>query len=380
MNFRKIIKKYRSLGCPSGYFDPCNLPYDRDKYFMICTERSSGKTTNILLFGMCAYALEGIQLQYIRQFSDMIAPKNLRQLFTTIREFGYIDKITDGKYHDLRYWAHGWYFCNYNESGEVEEQETDPFMKCLSIDENETLKSSYTAPKGDILIFDEFVSRRYRQDEFVDFCDLCKTIIRGRETPIIFMLGNTIDRNNQYFYEMEVNDIANSLPLGANAETITHEGTAIYIDFYSPGLTPQKTKHNKLFFGFRNKKLGAITGKDWSINPMPHPRRCEDREIICRRFYILYEDRWLNLDLCRNEEDGVHVVAHFATKEPKKDSIIFSLGLMLDWRYHYKFGHTNADKLIWTLYERKKFFYASNAVGAIVDKYYTAAKEYRRLY
>ena len=113
---------------------------------------------------------------------------------------------------------------------------------------------------------------------------------------------------------------------------------------------------------------------------MPHPRRCEDREIICRRFYILYEDRWLNLDLCRNEEDGVHVVAHFATKEPKKDSIIFSLGLMLDWRYHYKFGHTNADKLIWTLYERKKFFYASNAVGAIVDKYYTAAKEYRRLY
>ena len=108
MNFRKIIKKYRSLGCPSGYFDPCNLPYDRDKYFMICTERSSGKTTNILLFGMCAHALEGIQLQYIRQFSDMIAPKNLRQLFTTIREFGYIEKITDGKYHDLRYWAHGW--------------------------------------------------------------------------------------------------------------------------------------------------------------------------------------------------------------------------------------------------------------------------------
>ena len=380
MNFRKIIKKYRSLGCPTGVFDPCNLPYDRDKYFVICTERSSGKTTNVLLFGMCANALEGIQLQYIRQHSDMITPKNLNQLFSTIREYGYISKITDGKYNDIRYYAHNWFYCNYDDNGVVKEQSTDPFMHCMGIDENETLKSSYTAPKGDFIIFDEFVSRRTRQDEFVDFCDLTKTIIRGRDTPIIYMLGNTIDRNNQYFYEMELNDIVSSLPLGANSETITHEGTAIYVDFYSPGLTPLKTKHNKLYYGFRNKKLGAITGKDWSITPMPHPPRDDDREVICRRFYLLYEDRWLNLELCRSEHDGLHVIAHLATKEPKADSIIYSMGLMMDWRYRYKFGHTPADKLIWTLYERKKFYYSSNAVGAIVEKYHQQAKEYRRLY
>lgn len=380
MNFNKIIKKYRSLQCPEGYFDPCGLPYNNDKYFIICTERSVGKTTNILLFGMCANWLEGIQIQYLRQFAPMIERRNLRQLFATIKEHGYIPKVTEGHYTDIVYQSHGWYYCNYSDEGELLDRSTDPFMMCLSIDQNELYKSTYNAPKGDILIFDEFISTRYPQDEFIRFTDVCKTIIRGRTTPIIFMLANTIDRNNQYFYEMEVNDIVNSMPLGSSAETITHGGTPIYVDFFQPGATPQKTKHNRLFFGFKNRKLGAITGNDWSITPMPHPAADDSRKILTRQFYILYEDRYINLELARDETNGVHIIAHMATKGPYKDSIIYSMGLMMDWRYRYKFGHTKADKLVWTLYERKKFFYTSNAVGALVEKYYQTAKEYRRLY
>lgn len=380
MNFNKIIKKYRSLQCPDGYFDPCGLPYNNDKYFIICTERSVGKTTNILLFGMCANWLEGIQIQYLRQFAPMIERRNLRQLFATIKEHGYIPKVTEGHYTDIIYQSHGWYYCNYSDEGELLDRATDPFMMCLSIDQNELYKSTYNAPKGDILIFDEFISSRYPQDEFIRFTDVCKTIIRGRTTPIIFMLANTIDRNNQYFYEMEVNDIVNSMPLGSSAETITHGGTPIYVDFFQPGASPKKTQHNRLFFGFKNRKLGAITGNDWSITPMPHPAADDTRRILSRRFYILYEDRLINLELCRDDTNGTHIIAHMATKGPYKDSVIYSMGLVLDWRYRYKFGHTKADKVIWTLYERKKFFYTSNAVGALVEKYYQTAKEYRRLY
>ena len=379
MNLKKIIKKYKSLECPTGFFDPCSLPYDRDKYFVICSERSSGKTTNVLLLGMCANWLEGTQIQYIRQFEYMIERRYLRQLFVTIKKHGYIEKITEGHYTDLVYQSKGWYYCNYDDDGKIADRATDPFMMCLSIDRNELYKSTYNC-NPNFIIFDEFISSRYVQDEFVRFCDLCMTILRNKTDPYIFMLANIIDRNSQYFYEMELNDVVNTLPLGAHTETITHDGTAIYLDFYSPGQTPQKTAHNRLFFGFRNKKLGAITGKDWAIKPMPHPKSDDTREILARQFYILYEDRIINLELCRNESDGVHIIAHFATKPPKKDSIIYSTGLMLDWRYRYKFGHTKADKLIWTLYERKKFYYTSNAVGAIVEKYYQTAKEFRRLY
>ena len=380
MNFKKIIKKYKALECPKDVYNPCNIPLTRNKYFFICTERSVGKTTNILLFGMCANWLEGIQIQYLRQFSPMIERRNLRQLFATIKEYGYIEKVTEGHYTDLVYQSHGWYYCNYNEEGEMVDRATDPFMMCLAIQDNETYKSTYNAPKGDIIIFDECISSRYPQDEFIRFTDLCKTIIRGRMEPIIFMLANTIDRNHQYFYEMELNDVVYSLPVGSSTETVTSEGTPIYVDFYSPGITPQKSEHNKLFFGFKNKKLGAITGKDWSITPMPHPEASDNRIILTRQFYILYENRFINLELCRDDHSGVHIIAHFATKPPRKDAVIYSTGLMVDWRYRYKFGHTKADKLVWTLYERKKWFYTSNAVGAIVQKYYQIAKEYRRLY
>lgn len=383
MNIGKMVKKYKKLGCPDNVFNPCYLPYDRDKYFVICTERSVGKTTNVLLFGMCANWLEGIQIQYLREYSDMIERRNLRQLFATILEFDYITKITEGRWHNVIYKSHGWYYCNYDEEGKVLECAGAPFMNCLSIDQTDLYKSTYNAPRGDFIVFDEFISRntRIRQDSFIDLCDLIKTIIRGRlHGPIIFMLANTIDRNHQYFYEMELNDIVNSMPLGANTETVTHEGTPIYVDFYAPEVTPEKTMHNKLYFGFRNKKLGAITGKDWSITPMQHPMADDTRVVLARCWYILYEDRYINLELCRNDRDGVHIIAHFATQGPKKDSVIYSMGIMMDWRYHYKFGHTKADKLIWTLYERKKFFYTSNAVGAVVEKYYQTAKDYRRLY
>lgn len=380
MNYKKIIKKYKSLNCPEGFFNPCTLPLTRDKYFVLCTERSVGKTTNVLLFGMCANWTEGIQIQYVRQVNTMIERRNLKQLFATIKEYNYIPAVTEGHYTDVVYKSFGWYYCNYNEEGDIIDLATDPFMKCLSVDQSELYKSTYNAPKGDIIIFDEFISRRYLQDEFIYWTDVCKTIIRGRTEPIIFMLANTIDRNSQYFYEMELNDIVNTMPLGSHAETVTHEGTPIYVDFFSPGATPAKTEHNRLFFGFRNKKLGSITGKDWAITPMQHPKADDSRIVLTRQFYILYNDRLINLELCRDDYVGVHVIAHFATKQPRKDAVIYSMGLMLDWRYHYKFGSTRADKLIWTLYERKKFYYASNAVGALVDKYYQTAKDYRRLY
>ena len=381
MNFRAINKEYEKLKCPDNVFNPCKLPLTQDKYFFICTERSVGKTTNVLLWGMCAHKLEGIQIQYIRQFGDMIERKNLRQLFSTILEFGYIEKITGGRYKDLQYYAHAWYYCNYDDDGKILERATDPFMVCLSLDQTDTYKSTYNAPKGDLIVFDEAIGHRYPQDEFIRFCDLIMTIARSRTTPIIFMLANTIDRFHPYFYEMELNDIVATMPLGEHCETVTHEGTPIYVDFYSPEKTEYKRKFNSLYFGFKNKKLGSITGKDWTITPMPHPVRDNTREILIRCFFIQYEDKYIQLELCRSDNDGTHIIAHFADeKKIRPDSIIYSMGLMLDWRYRYKFGYTRADRVIWTLYDRKKFFYASNAVGALVEKYVANCKEYRYLY
>ena len=311
----------------------------------------------------------------------MVERRNLRQLFDTILAFDYIEKITEGRYKNLVYQSHGWYYCNYDEEGKIIDRTVDPFMLCLSVDQVDTYKSTLNT-NALIIICDEFVSRRYYQDEFIWFCDIISTCFRRLEQDegFIFMLANTIDREHQYFYEMELNDAIHKLPIGASTEIITSGGTPIYLELYTRGQTPEKTRHNRLFYGFKNKKLGSITGKDWSLTPLPHPKADDTRTVLARCWYIQYEDKMINLELCRTDNDGLHIIAHFATQGPKKDSTIYTMGLRNDWRYHYKFGHTRADKLIWTLYERKQWFFTSNAVGAIVNKYYQNAKEYRRLY
>lgn len=381
MHIDKIIKEYKKLKCPPEVFDPCKLPLKRDKYFVLCSERSVGKTTNVLLFGLLAHEIDGIQLQYLRMHSEMVTPKVSRQLFDTILAFDYISKITGGKWHNVRYWSAGWYYCNYDDNGKVAEQDQKPFMMCLGLDKNEYYKSSYNAPTGDIIIFDEFVSRYYPPDTFILFCDIVKTIVRERQTPIIFMLGNTLDRYNQFFAEMELLGVTTSMPLGEHTEVVTSQGTPIYVEFVTREKTPEKIRLNKLFFGFKNKKLGSITGEDWVIIPMQHidPKDSEDRLVIAKHLYVTYEGQLIQLELVRSDKYGTHVLAHFAN-HPYADSRIYTMETMDDQRYRFRWGYDKLDRLIWTLYERKKFYYANNSVGVLIDKYCEAVKKQRSLY
>lgn len=381
MHIDKIIKEYKKLKCPPEVFDPCKLPLKRDKYFVLCSERSVGKTTNVLLFGLLAHEIDGIQLQYLRMHSEMVTPKTSRQLFDTILSFDYISKITGGRWHNVRYWSAGWYYCNYDDNGKVAEQDQKPFMMCLGLDKNEYYKSSYNAPNGDIIIFDEFVSRYYPPDSFILFCDIVKTIVRERQTPIIFMLGNTLDRYNQFFAEMELLGVTTSMPLGEHTEVVTSQGTPIYVEFVTREKTPEKIKLNKLFFGFKNKKLGSITGEDWVIIPMQHidPDDAEDRLVIAKHLYVTYEGQLIQLELVRSDKYGTHVLAHFAN-HPYADSRIYTMETMDDQRYRFRWGYDKLDRLIWTLYERKKFYYANNSVGVLIDKYCEAVKKQRSLY
>ena len=374
----KIIKEYNKLHIPPEVFNPCKMPLKRCKYFVLCSERSVGKTTNVLLFGMIAHKF-GSQIIYIRQHADMITPKNARTLLDTIISFGYIEKVTDGVWHNVRYWAGGWYYCNYDDNGKVAEQDKKPFMVCLGLNQNEYIKSVGNYPNGNVIIFDEFISRYYQQDEFILFADVLKTVIRERHEPLVFMLGNTLDRYNQYFAEMELLGVTTSMPLGEHTEVVTSKGTPIYVEFITREKTKEKLTLNKLFFGFKNKKLGSITGDDWVIIPMQHIDSSDEREVIIKNLYVLYEGQLINLEVCYSEKYGTHICAHFATKT-YDDSRIYSVDMMIDNRYRYRWGYDRLDKIVWGLYERKKFYYANNSVGVLIDKYASTCKHAKSLY
>ena len=203
-DYPTIRKEFRKLKIPTEFYNPSKCPFDKCKWFINLSDRSTGKTTNWLLFGMIMNKLYGTVIQYVRQTNDMITPRNSKNLFDTILDNNYVSKLTDGKYNTIVYKAKRWYYAIADDNGEIIEQKNNHFMCMLSIDNAENYKSSYNAPYGDIIIFDEFIGKYYYRNEFVRFNDLLKTIIRDRQAPIIVLLANTIDKNSQYFNELEI--------------------------------------------------------------------------------------------------------------------------------------------------------------------------------
>lgn len=363
IDWKKVLKEYKKLNIPSDVYTPSHIPFTQAKYFVDCSERSIGKTTNWILLGMILYKMYGISIQYIRQILDMIMPRNLK-LFRTILQFDYVAKITNGRFNNVRYDSREFYFYN-TETGEKDDK---PFMNTLSIDCNLEYKSSYNAPTGDMIIFDEFIGKWCRPNEFVDFEDLVKTIIRERKSPIVVMLANTIDKYHTYFKELEIYDDIQTMNIGESRLITTEMGTHVFVNLIgNVRPTKQKQEHNALFFGFKNQKLNSIRGGEWATNSYPHIPR-EEYESICKNHYVLFNSKLLRLNLVVNESVGMCVYVHEAT-QTYDDSIIYTTDFIEDKRYKYIMGFNALDKKIWSFYFENKFYYSDNRIGEMIKSY-----------
>lgn len=365
-----IKKEFNKLNIPSWVYNPTDVPLTKHKYFINMSERSAGKTTNWLLLGMVMYKLYGTVIQYVRQRADMIAPKNM-DIFNTILQYKYIEKLTDGEYNCIHYSSRRYYLCHIDEHGNIDKIAQSYFMYCCSIDKGQDLKSSYNAPLGDIIIYDEFISKYYYPNEFVDFCDLVKTIIRDRQSPIIVMLANTIDRHSQYFNELEIYDDVQELRQGESKSIITDRGTHIYIELL--GIKQERKNKlsivNKLFFGFKNPQLSSITGEDWAIKNYQHiPNDEKQIHTISRNIYIYHNSKLIRLDIVTHEELGVCMYVHWATRT-YDDSIILTCCDRTDNRYIFKFGTGSLNQFINKMLKEKRIYFATNDVGSFFDNY-----------
>lgn len=366
-DWKLIIKEYKKIVPREWWGNIDELPFNSADYFVENSERSIGKTTKWLLIGMVMNKLYGTHIQYIRQILDMIMPKNMK-LFRTILDYGYIDKITNNQYNAVKYVSRSYYYYN----TETEEIAPEPFCDCLSIDNNDKYVSSYNAPTGDLIIYDEFISRKYyHQNEFVDFEDLVKTIIRDRLSPIIVMLANTIDLYNEYYKELEIYDFVQSMRTGQSELITTDMGTKIYFTILSGKTTIEKKRHNLKYFGFKNPRLNSIRGGEWAIKSYPHiPKfyRGENTpQIIINNRYIRYNDILLNMEVVDNN-GVIQVYIHDAT-EIYPDSIIYVANVPQNKNERYGFGYTKTDNFIWNLRNKNVFCYANNLVGEKVRNF-----------
>lgn len=376
-DWNKVNKLYKTLKCPDDVYDPTHIPWNNAKYFLLASSRSVGKTTNVLLWSMCCVKLyPGTQIMYIRQREAMIERRYLDNtvgLMSVIRAFHYVEMLTDNKYNDVEYYARVWRYVLRGEDGKIVEK-SEPFMVCLDIDQGETYKSTLAAPRGDILIFDEMISSDYRENEFVHYCDLVKTVLRDRLSPICICLMNNIDIYSPYLREFGVNKIFANLSEGDCTIHQTPKGTLIYCE-YIGAKSKVRPLVNSQYFGFDNPLMTSITGGGgWAITPAPHIWRDETREVLQRGICLLYQEQVVELELCTNESVGLHVCAHMLRKLPSNPLTVYTIGEIRNPWEVYGFGiRRPVDKLIWGLFEQNKFYYSHDDVASIIDHFHAAA-------
>ena len=377
-NWDFLKKEYKKLKCPKNVYNPFAVDFTKAAYCVCMSDRSQGKTTNPLLLGLLMYKYYGCVTHVIRQNKTICEPRNIMDMCKTILEFDYISKIFDGQWNSIRYRGKRWRLTLVDEeTGQVLEECTQPCIACFGLDESQDLKSAYNAPRGDLVIFDEFINESYGYNDFIRFMDILKTIFRDRR-GYVYLLSNTIDINSPWFDEFCVRDVVEGLQAGESTYTKTVLGTVMFLQILNPVKTKQRKFINQWLFGFPNKKLASITGAEtWSMSNYPHipPDKETESTVIFGRLFLYQSGKYVKLKLMYNEKVGYCVYVHPATKV-YQDSAILTNGEILDKRYQFGFGSKNSKilDLIWRLYKANRFFYARNSEGELLKTYIRLTK------
>lgn len=379
-NWRYIFSLYKKLKVPAEFYDPTKTPIDKIHIADIISIRARGKTTAWLLVALLCHCEYGTQIAYIRQREDMLAPVNARELFNVINTYQdgrYIKQITHGEYNfifvkDRRAYL-GWLS---EETGEIEKKTTEPWLYMLSVDRNYLYKSSLNLPRGNLIIYDEFISKEYRPNEFIQFNDLLSTIIRKRITPVVIMLANNIDVTSPYFREQEISKDVKKLKLGESKICYTTKSMPVYVEIDKPNKTARHTNIiNRLFFGYSNPRLTSITGEcdAWVFDNYQHITHEDDEELLYNHLYLSVGDDLLNVEFLNQPTLGIVCHVHPATCT-YKDSIILTCGDITKPQEQYRTGIAKPAAALWKMYSANKIYFADNETGTLFDQYIDMCK------
>lgn len=369
-----IRKEYKKLKCPADVYYPLKPDFDTCAYNMALSDRSQGKTTNPLLATMLMHRDYGTAPHYLRQHSDMCTPRMLRDLFATIQQHHYIQRVWGEQYNDLEYRGKRWWLLLRSPDGDIIARHNLPVLTCFGLDESDALKSTYNAPTGDAVILDEFISSVYGYSDFVHFQDILKTIFRDRYCPVVWMLSNTINLNSPWFDELCIRDQINQLKQGDSIYVTTPLDTRIFVEILPPKISEQRQRVNKRLFGFPNPKLAAITGQAaWATEHYQHipPDSEEDPvETIVGNLYIRQSGKYARIRIVDRSSLGLCVYVTPATRI-YDDSVILTAGDISDPREIFGFGPKDSKLLgtVWRLYKANRWYYATNSEGALIRSY-----------
>lgn len=349
------------------------------QYNIVISGRSDGKTYCIQKKILKKYAEHGEQGAIIRRWTEDFTGKRGQQMFSALVENGEIEKITAGRWNNIKYYASKWYFCNFDpESHKIIEQDERPFCFGFALTSYEHDKStSYNGVTT--ILFDEFMTKfNYLTDEFIMFCNVISTIVRQRTNVKIYMLGNTVTKFCPYFSEMGITHIDKMQPGTIDVYRYGDSGLIVAVEYADITKNGLFRKKSDVFFAFNNPKLQMITGGAWELDIFPHcPRKyrpCEVQFI----FFVVFNNKIMQCELVCSDRD-VFVFVHLKTTElqdPEND-LIYTLDMPLNTRNirrTFMIPTDDIDRKIRDLYTAGLFFYADNTTGDIFKNFIVSVK------
>lgn len=339
-------------------------------YNVIIGERSNGKTYAVLKFALSRYFKDGSQLAIIRRWEEDYKGKNGRQMYENLVTNGEINKLSKGRWTNIRYYSQSWWLCNYDEMGKIIDQCETPIAFGFALSSEQHYKSS-SYPNVKTVLFDEFLTRSYTlPDEFTKFTSILSTIIRLRDDVTIFMCGNTVNKDSLYFKEMGLNNVKNMKRGTIDLYTYGDSGLTVAVE-YSSMDNPTDKKSNK-YFAFDNPKLKMITHGEWEINIYPHLPHKYDRENVIYTYYVIYNDDILQCEII-SVDDLLFTYVHRKTTPIREDNTSLVYQEEYDPRPNYRRRLTkpitNLEKRIVSFFAKDKVFYQSNDIGEIMRNY-----------
>lgn len=382
IDYSEVAKECNRIGVwKKGLYNPSKVPFNNASWIIELSMRGLGKTTGWLLYGMVAHELYGTRIEYCRVHSDMVTKKQIQNMFDTIKECGYIEKITKGKWNDCFVFGGFWYYRFIDDEGNVVDKSKIPFCHCFGLNDNYKLKSAYTSPTGDIIILDEFIDNKYAyNDYFTELCDIMSTIFRNREYCKIVMLSNTIDIRTPWFSELSIMNDVQKMRSGEKKVIESLYGTHIYVHLIAPEVTSIKQKLNSIYFGFKNPKLNSITGADvWAYANFPRQEKFKDTEIkerykidvVSDNIFLEANGFYVRLKIMIHEKYGFCVnVERFEHRPTCKGDIIIVSHSPLDTNeLNIATRHFLCENLL-RLYREKRWYYSDNSCGTLVASFF----------
>lgn len=345
------------------------LKYDAT-YNVIFGERSNGKSFSVHEYALERFIKHGEQFALIRRWQDDFTGKRGASMFNGVVNAGVVERLSDGEWTNIYYYASRWYLCRYDENGARTVCEK-PFAYGFAITSQEHDKST-EYPEVTTILFDEFMTRKsYVPDEFVMFCNCLSTIIRNRDNVKIFMLGNTVNKYCPYFKEMGLKHIDGMKQGSIDIYKYGNNALTVAVEYCNN--SGKVGKKSDFYFAFDNPKLEMITGGKWEIDIYPHCptkyRPCDIRFI----YFIEFDGATLQCEVVCTS-GGYFTFIHEKTtpiKDRNKD-FIFTLDEIThrrNIRRSIKIPEDTLGEKLWMMFRTNRVFYQNNEIGEVVANY-----------